>query len=72
MAEEQIHRKVTEPAEKRSLTTDLATHFAEGVTVGAGPATGKVIVDQVVGHVTNRPQDPPPPKIELPSGYEED
>lgn len=72
MAEQEIQYKATEPTEKRSLTTDLATHFAEGVTMGAGLATGKVIVDQVVGHVTNKPQDPPSPKIELPSGYEED
>jgi len=73
MAEEQVQGRATgEPTAKRSLTGDLSTMFVQGVAGGAGLATGKVIVDQIVGHVTNKPQDPPEPpqQVILPQGVE--
>ena len=74
MAEQEIHHKPDESTLERSLTGGLVAQFAESVTVGAGLTTGKVVVDQIVGHITSKPNDlpEPPQQVILPPGVEKE
>ncbi len=60
--------------EERSITGSggLPQLFLEGAVGGAGLATGKVIVEQIVQQVTKRPAKQDGPKIELPPGTKTD
>ncbi len=71
MAEEKIQHKATEPTAKRGVTTDIALAYGVGTATGAGLATGKVIVDKIVGHVS-KPQEAEPQQVILPPGVEKE
>ena len=65
------HKVPSEITAERSLTGSAAIELALAFAGGAGAATGKVVVDQIAQHVTNRPKDATP-AIELPPGVSKD
>jgi hypothetical protein len=72
MAKDEVQNKATEPTLKRSLTGSAAVDVAMAFAGGAGAAAGKVVVDQIAQHVTNRPQETESPQVILPSGVQKD
>jgi hypothetical protein len=53
-----------------TLTGSAGHDLLMAATGGAAGALGKVLVDQVTQHLTNRPPKEELPKIELPPGVE--
>ena len=63
-------RTMTQLADRTLSLAARDTIYLTAATGGAAGALGKVLVDQVTQHLTNRPPKEEPPKIELSPGVE--